>query len=90
MDTLKQYDRLRASGVPEEQARAQVEAMADTLKDADLATKGDLANLESRMTERMDSRISVLRADIRSDMHKIVAALAVGFAIVIARMFFGG
>lgn len=70
--------------MPEAQARAQVAAMADTL--AGVATKSDLANLESRM----DAKMSAMRADIRSDAYKVVAALAVGFSIVIARLFLGG
>ena len=104
MDTLKQYDSLRASGIPDAQARAQVEVMSDGVSGmatsddlkrlearlADFATKEDLRNLEVRLTERMDSRMAALRSDIRSDIHKLVAALAVGFAVIIIRMFFGG
>ena len=52
MDTLKHYDRLRAAGVPDEQARAQVETMADTM--SNVATKEDLAAAVANMATKED------------------------------------
>jgi hypothetical protein len=54
-DTLKYAEALKAGGIPEPQAKAQVAALADAFKDSagDLATKTDLLQLENRLGERM-------------------------------------
>ena len=52
IDTLKLYERLRAAGVPEAQAKAQAEAFAEALGDMmaeRLATKEDLAKLRAEL-----------------------------------------
>ena len=94
MDTLKQYDRLRASGIPDAQARAQVGVMSDEMSGmaawTNVMTKSDLAGAEARLNEWMDAKFAALRADIRGDIHKMAAVAAVGFAVIIARLFFGG
>jgi hypothetical protein len=41
-DTLKFVEKLNASGIPDEQAKAIVEAFRDAQSDADLVTKEDL------------------------------------------------
>ena len=41
-DTLKFVEKLKASGIPDEQAKAIVEAFRDAQSDADLVTKKDL------------------------------------------------
>ncbi len=49
-DTLEYFEKLKKAGVPEEQAKVQVEVMQSVVKSYDtatrkeLATKGDLAN----------------------------------------------
>jgi hypothetical protein len=51
-DTLKYAERLKASGVPEEQAKAEAEALAAALAEAmdqQLATKRDVDRIEARL-----------------------------------------
>ncbi len=54
-DTLKFANKLKAAGVPEKQAEAEAEALADVMSEAvkasDLATKNDLHDLELRVTK---------------------------------------
>jgi hypothetical protein len=52
-DTLKYAERLRAAGVPELQAKAQAQALADALREGgqDFATKADIAELRREMAE---------------------------------------
>lgn len=49
-DTLKYANKLKAVGVPEKQAEAQVEMLAEIMDDK-LATKADIKHLEERMKE---------------------------------------
>jgi len=51
-DTLKYAERLKASGIPEEQAKAEAEALAAALAEAmdqQLATKRDVDRIEARL-----------------------------------------
>ncbi len=48
-DTLKFTDRLIASGVSQDQARAQVEALQEALQSADVTTKHDLREFQHHM-----------------------------------------
>lgn len=54
-DTLKFANKLKAAGVPEKQAEAEAEALADVMAEAaktsDLTTKSDLHDLELRVTK---------------------------------------
>jgi hypothetical protein len=54
-DTLKFANKLKAAGVPEKQAEAEAEALADVMAEAaktsDLTTKNDLHDLELRVTK---------------------------------------
>ena len=59
-DTLKFVEKLRAAGVPEEQAKAISEAFRDATGEADLATKRDLKDFELRLEaciDKFDTRI---------------------------------
>lgn len=71
-DTLKFSNRLKAAGVPDKQAEAQAEAMADALEVnlKDLATKSDLMltkedlqkellMLEQRLTIKLGALVAV-------------------------------
>lgn len=53
-DTLKFANRLKKAGVPDAQAEAEAEALAEVMtgavKASDLATKNDLHDLELRIT----------------------------------------
>ena len=56
-DTLGYFEKLKAAGVPEEQAKAitgaQAEAMKDFVASRELATKADLAELKNDMLRWM-------------------------------------
>jgi hypothetical protein len=69
-DTLKYVERLRAAGVPDAQAKAEAEALAEVLASGgqDLATKGDLRDLERRLEGRI--------LEMRYDLLKWVVGLA--------------
>lgn len=51
-DTLSYFERLKAAGVPEEQARVQADALRE-LVETSLVTKRDLKELELRLTIRL-------------------------------------
>ncbi len=53
-DTLKFVEKLKAGGIPEEQAKAISEAFRDASGYADLATKRDIRELELRMESRFE------------------------------------
>ncbi len=64
-DTLKFTDRLIASGVSQDQARAQVEALQEALQSADVTTKHDLRELQHHMDLKfaeMDARFAEMDA----------------------------
>lgn len=46
-DTLKFANRLKAAGVPSQQAEAEAEALADALSASDIATRTDLIELKT-------------------------------------------
>ena len=56
-DTLGYFERLKAAGVPETQAKVQVEAMQDVVKAydessrKDLATKGDIQDVRKEIQD---------------------------------------
>jgi hypothetical protein len=56
-DTLKFVERLKAAGISEEQAKAEVEALAEALNETiavrDLATKADLEALKADLVKWM-------------------------------------
>lgn len=61
-DTLKYAEALKTAGVPDVQAKAQAEALADALRQGgqELATKADITEL--RMASKAD--LAAVRADI--------------------------
>ena len=98
MDTLKQYDSLRASGIPDAQARAQVEVMSDGVSGmatsddlkrlearlADFATKEDLRNLEVRLERRLEERMDAKMAALRADIRSDMYKMVAALAVGIA------
>jgi hypothetical protein len=72
-DTLKYAEALKTSGVPDAQAKAQAEALADALRqgDLDLATKADIAEL--RMSTQAD--IAELRMSTKVEIADLKAEL---------------
>ena len=56
-DTLGYFEKLKTAGVPEGQAKAQVEVIREIIEDK-LTTKQDLKELEYRLTIRFGSMIA--------------------------------
>jgi len=56
-DTLGYFEKLKAAGIPEAHAKAQVEVIREVIEDK-LATKQDLKELEYRLTIRFGSMIA--------------------------------
>ena len=52
-DTLEFAEQLKASGIPDEQAKAHARVLSQALEAKDLATKQDLAELEARLETRL-------------------------------------
>lgn len=65
-DTLKFVRRLRDAGVEERQAEAFSEALREVqeVQLKDLATKGDLRELEVRMEAKLEKELAPIRADL--------------------------
>lgn len=91
-DALAYFEKLKASGVPEEQARVQANALRDfsTLQDEknrqELATKGDLR--ESSLLLQKD--IEKFRAEIQKtkyDLPKWQIGIAIALCLVMAKGF---
>lgn len=51
-DTLGYFEKLKAAGVPEEQAKIQANALREVIEDS-LVTKRDLKELEYKLTIRL-------------------------------------
>lgn len=51
-DSLGYYEKLKAAGVPDEQAKVQANALREVIEDS-LVTKSDLRELEYRLTIRL-------------------------------------
>ena len=84
-DTLGYFEKLKAAGVPEAQAKVQVEAMQDVVRQYDehnrkeLATKGDLRETELRLQTQMEkNKYDLLRWQIGLAV-AIMAIMAKGF-----------
>jgi hypothetical protein len=89
-DTLGYFQRLKAAGMPEEQAQVQVDALREIVEDK-LATKRDLLDLRDAMRhEFKDVRqeIKDVRADMQSMEYRLIirlgAMLAASMAVVAA------
>jgi hypothetical protein len=66
-DTLGYFEKLKAAGVPEQQAKAQIEVIREVIEDK-LATKQDIKELEYRLTIRFGSMIAAAVAIIAALM----------------------
>jgi hypothetical protein len=62
-DKLIYLDRLKAAGIPEEQARAHAEAMHEALRES-VATSADLAELRTDMRQEL----AAVRTDMRQEL----------------------
>ena len=75
-DTHKFVKTLEEAGVPELQAEAISTAVRESHEAADLATKGDIADLRKDMDTRFDKTESALRQEISSSSAAIRQELA--------------
>lgn len=80
-DTLGYFEKLKAAGFTEEQAKVQTNALREVIEER-LATKADLVQLEERLTNeirKMESELQKL--ELRMTL-KLGAMLAASVAIV--------
>ena len=78
-DTLRYAERLRTAGVPEQQAKAEAEALRDVLAeamDSSLATKADLMEVKAELRLEM--------AGIRGELSTIKWMMGVLIAVALA------
>lgn len=75
-DTLGYFEKLKAAGFTEEQARAQANALREVIEER-LVTKGDLVQMELRLTSEMQ------KLELRMTL-KLGAMMAASVAIVAA------
>ena len=76
-DTLGYFEKLKAAGVPEEQAKVQAGALRELIDDK-LATKQDLQELETRLDnkiEKLEYRLTIRLGGMMAASIAIVAAL---------------
>jgi hypothetical protein len=76
-DTLKFANRLKAAGVPEKQAEAEAEVLAEVLAVSlkELTTKGDLKLLEASLCQQM-AEMRQQMAEMKTDLIKWVVGIA--------------
>ena len=76
-DTLGYFEKLKAAGVPEEQAKVQADALRELIDDR-LTTKQDLRELETRLDnkiEKLEYRLTIRLGGMMAASIAIVAAL---------------
>jgi len=81
-DTLAYVKRLKEADVPEKQAEAQAEALRAALDTQDVATKGDLRELELKLhndTTLLRKDIDNLRWTVRIVLGGVIALLVRSF-----------
>jgi len=72
IDTLKFAKRLEKSGIPRKQAEVFADAITDSYKTADLATKKDVQTAVTEAKNTLDNRIIDVKNELSMDI-KIVA-----------------
>ena len=97
-DTLKFVETLREAGVPEPQAKAFSTAVQESHEAADLATKGDIADLRHEIKE-LELRIDTRFGQIDTRFEKVhgemlllkwmLGLLIAGVASLVLKAFFG-
>jgi 2-phosphoglycerate kinase len=87
-DTLKYSKRLKDAGVPDKQAEAEAEALAEVLEInlKELATKRDLKDVETALRADLTREVDSLRRDMREMEQRMTIKLGgmmmAGIAIV--------
>jgi len=74
-DTLGSFEKLKAAGIPENQAKAQVEVIREVIEDK-LATKRDLKELELMIRQEIST--------VRQEMKELELRLTTRFGAMIA------
>jgi hypothetical protein len=77
-DTLGYFEKLKAAGVPEAQAKVQTEALREIIEDR-LATKQDLRELEARRDIKL--------AELKNDLLRWILSIAVAQIAIIVALF---
>jgi len=88
-DTLKFVERLRAGGVPEEQAKAEAEALRDVLSesmDTALATKSDMALLRTDI-DRVERKLVEHDGEFKA-VKWMLGIIVGGVAMLVLKAFF--
>jgi hypothetical protein len=80
-DSLGYFEKLKAAGVPEQQAKVQADAMREIIEDK-LATKRDLLELE----KNIDVKLRELEYRVTANIIKWVAGMLVAQAAVVAAL----
>jgi capsule polysaccharide export protein KpsE/RkpR len=91
-DTLQYANKLKAVGVPEKQAEVQAEMMADIVDDK-LATKNDLAQVNSDLRWAIEETRSELKRDIeelRTEFKQSMKELELRMTIKLGSLMIGG
>lgn len=74
MNTLAMTDKLQAAGIPERQARAQVEVLQEAMED--LVTKADMREMKSRLSAKMAEQTASLAKQQITAMIALTAIFA--------------
>lgn len=77
MNTLAMTDKLQAAGIPEHQARAQVEVLEEAMEN--VVTKGDLREMEARLQASM--------AKLQADLAKLILQATIGSLVALTAIF---
>ncbi len=84
-DTLKFAERLKASGMPDEQAKSIAEAFRDAQQETEVATRGDLKELELSMKKEI-KEVELKIADAKADLVRWVVSAGILQTAIIATL----
>lgn len=88
-DTLKFANRLKAAGVPDKQAEAETEALAEVMTEAintsDLATKRDIQDSQATTKQEIQDNLATTRQEMHASEIRIIKWVV---AMAIAQMVF--
>lgn len=84
-DTLKFSERLRASGMPDAQAKSIAEAFRDAQQETELATRGDLKELELNMKKDI-KEVELKIAEAKADLVRWVVSAGILQTAIIATL----
>jgi len=90
-DTLAYVKSLKEADVPEKQAEAQAEALRAALDTQDVATKGDLRELEHRIETRfatVDGSFAKMEGKLTL-LHWMLGITLAGVGAIFAKLFLG-